>query len=220
MELLEGIQTRHSTRAFLSTPIPPETIKTVLEAAGKSPSYTNSQPWEVAVVTGKKRDELSKILRDLANREVAFNPDITHPVTWPPEIDKRLKEHHARRFAWLGIDREDKAGRKAFQLTNYDFFGAPCALFLMIDSTLTTYSIFDMGLFAQSIALAAHSFGVGTCLQASIVRYPDAVRQVLALPATKRLIIGISMGYPDPKARINAYHAQKTRGDSFVKWYA
>ena len=62
MELLQGIETRMSTRAFKSTPIPRATIEKILRAASKSPSYANTQPWEVVVVSGKKRDELSKVI--------------------------------------------------------------------------------------------------------------------------------------------------------------
>ncbi|MFH0769182.1 MAG: nitroreductase family protein, partial [Chloroflexota bacterium] len=70
MELTEGIETRRSIRAFKSTPIPEDTIKAILKTASRSPSYTNTQPWEVAVVTGKKKEELSKILCNLANSKV------------------------------------------------------------------------------------------------------------------------------------------------------
>ena len=61
MELLEGIETRRSYRAFKSTDVSRETIERILQAAGKSPSYKNTQPWEVAVVRGKKKEELSGI---------------------------------------------------------------------------------------------------------------------------------------------------------------
>ena len=54
MELLEGIETRRSCRAFKPTPIKKEILEKILKAASKSPSYTNTQPWEVAVVTGKE----------------------------------------------------------------------------------------------------------------------------------------------------------------------
>ena len=62
MELLEGIENRRSCRGFKSTPIKKEIIEQVLKAGSRSPSYTNTQPWEVAVVTGQKRDQLSEML--------------------------------------------------------------------------------------------------------------------------------------------------------------
>ena len=218
MELLEGIETRRSFRAFRSTPIPEETIRKILEAASRSPSYTNTQPWEVAVISGKKKDELARILRDLAKSDVTPNPDLPLPKTWPPELERRSKEHSTRRFKALGIEREDEQQRKELRLRNFEFYGAPCVLFLFMDSALTSWSVFDMGLFSQSILLAAHSFGIGSCLQAMLAIYPDAVREFLGIPKMKQLIIGISIGYPDVEARINTYRSTRASLNDFVQW--
>jgi len=220
MQLREGMETRRSYRAFKPTPIPRETIEGILKAASQSPSYTNTQPWEVAVVSGKKKDELSKILYELAKADVAPNPDLPLPKAWPPELERRAREHSARRFRALGIERENEQQRKELRLLNFKFYGAPCVLFLFMDSTLTSWSIFDMGLFAQSLILAAHSFGLGSCLQASIVNYPDAVREFLGIPKTKLLVLGISLGYPDLAAPINSYRSTRVSLDDFVQWYA
>ena len=102
---------------------------------------------------------------------------------------------------------------------NFEFYGAPCALFLFMDSTLGSWSIFDGGLFAQSLSLATHAFGLGSCLQAALAGYPDAVRQFLGIPETKRLILGISMGYPDLEAKINTYHSTRVELGTFVQWH-
>lgn len=220
MELLEGIETRRSLRAFTSTPVPEEIMGKILKAVSKSPSYTNTQPWEVAVVSGNKKEELARILSDLWKSEVAPNPDLPLPKTWPPELDSRVKEHSASRFKALGVERGDDQHMRELRLQNFKFFGAPCGLFLFMDSTLTPWSIFDMGVFAQSIQLAAHSFGIGSCLQAMLVNYPDAVREFLGIPKTKQLIIGISIGYPDYEARINAYQSTRMSVDDFVQWYS
>ena len=219
MELLEGIKTRRSSRAFKTTPVSKEIINSILTAASKSPSYRNSQPWEVAVVSGEKKEELSKILIDLAKSGVAANRDITAPENWPPEIESRIREHGAKRFKAIGLERADKQQREEFHLKNFAYYGAPCVLFLFIDSSLTSWSIFDMGLFAQTIILSAHSFGIGSCLQAALTDYPDAVRQVLGLPKTKLLVLGLSMGYPDLEARINTYQSERVSPDDFVQWY-
>ena len=219
MELLEAIETRRSIRAFKSTPVPRETLKRILETARKSPSYTNTQPWEVAVVGGKKRDELSRILCEIAKSDIVPNPDIPLAATWPPELEKRSREHGARRLKALGVAREDAQEREKLRLMNFQFYGAPCVLFLFLERALTSWSIFDMGLFAQSLILAAHSFGLGSCLQAMLASYPDAVREFLNIPRTKMLLLGISMGYPDDKAKINSYHSSRIDLDDFVRWY-
>ncbi|MFH1604107.1 MAG: nitroreductase, partial [Pseudomonadota bacterium] len=171
------------------------------------------------VVMGKKRDELSKILYDLADSEAPGKSDMPRQETWPPELDKRSKEHGARRFNALGVGRDDAALRKELRLMNFKFFGAPCALFLFMDSTLGAWSTLDMGLFAQTLGLAAHDLGLGTCLQAALTTYPDAVRDFLGLPKTKKLVLGISLGYPDPSAKLNDYRSTRVSVDDFAKWW-
>jgi nitroreductase len=217
MELLDGIETRRSIRGFKPAPIPEEIMGKILKAAGNSPSYTNTQPWEVAVVSDKKKDELSKILYELASAKAATNPDTPMPTDWPSEMAKRSGEHGARRLKTLGVEREDEQGREKLRLMNYEFYGAPCVIFLFMDSSLGPWSIFDMGLFAQNLILAAHSFGVESCLQASVTNYADEIRKFLGVPETKKLIIGISIGYPDAEAKLNAYRSVKQNPEEFVR---
>ena len=218
MELIEGIETRRSIRAFKPEPVPKDLIERILAVAGKSPSYSNTQPWEVVVATGDKKDELRQILCGLVKSDAAPNPDLPSPQSWPPEIEKRSREHSARRFKVVGIERENTEQRLEMRLRNFDFYGAPCVLFLFVDNTLTSWSIFDMGLFAQNIILAAHSLGISSCLQAVVTNYPDAIRECLNVPETKKLVIGISMGYPDLEARLNAYHSTRIEMDDFAQW--
>jgi len=219
VELLEGIRTRRSFRAYKSTPIRPELLETVLEAARKSPSFANTQPWEIAVVSGGTKDELSRILCKLAESQTPANPDMPLPGTWPHGLEKRSGEHSTRRFKTLGLEKGGGQYRSELRMANFRFYGAPSAIFIFTDSCLTPWSTFDAGLFAQSLCLAAHSVGLGTCLQATLANYPDAVRQFLGLPKTKRLVIGISIGYPDFNARINTYLSTRIGLDEFVRQY-
>jgi len=219
MELLQGIETRRSIRGFKDTPVPEESIRKILQVASRSPSYTNTQPWEVAVVTGKKRDELSRILYGLASSGVPGNSDFPAPASWPVELEQRAREHSARRFKVLSVGRDDAGLRKELRLMNFQFYGAPCVMFLFMDSMLGPWSTFDMGLFTQSLALAAHDLGLGTCLHASLANYPDAVRGFLGLPKAKTLVLGVSLGYPDPGARLNAYQSARASVDEFARWW-
>lgn len=219
MELLEGLETRASIRGFKSTPVSHETLRKVLHAASRSPSYTNSQPWEVAVVTGAKRDALSTILYDLAASGTPSNADVPAPKSWPEAIDSRTKIHGAKRFEALGVGRDDTARRNELRLQNFKFFDAPCAMFIFMDKSLGPWSTMDMGIFIQSLTLAAHGLGLGTCLQASLANYPDAVRTFLDIPDTKQLVCGMSLGVPDPDAALNQYKSSRVEVDSFTRWY-
>ena len=218
MEVLEGIKTRRSTRGFRPKPIPRDVMNRILEAVSNTPSYTNTQPWEVVIVSGKKKDELSKVIFELAKAKAPTSPDLPMPKGWPSEHQARSGEHGARRLATLGIERGDEEGRQKLNLMNYEFYGAPCAVFLFIDGSLGEWSIFDMGLFAQNLILAAHSQGVESVLQASVTNYTPQIKKFLGIPEGKKLIIGISLGYPDEKAKLNTYRSIKQKAADFTKW--
>ena len=219
MDLIEGIETRRSIRAFTDTPIPEETLNKILKAAANSPSFTNTQPWEVAVVCGKKKEDLSRMLYELASKKAETRPDLSMPKGWPPEHETRSRDHGKRRLAALGVERDDEAEREKLNLMNFEFYGGHCALLLFIDGSLNEWSVFDMGLFAQNIILAAHSFGVESCLQASVTRYAPEIKRFLGLPESKKLVICISLGYPDNEAKLNTYRAIKQKPEEFTKCY-
>ena len=218
MEVLEGIKTRRSVRGFKPEPVPKDVINKILETVSNTPSYTNTQPWEVVIVGGKKRDELSKIIFDLAKANAPTNPDLPMPKSWPVANEARSGEHGARRLATLGIAREDAEGRERLRLMNFEFYGAPCVAFLFIDGSMGEWSIFDMGLFAQNFILAAHSLGVESVLQASVTNYAPEIKKFLGVPDSKKLIICIPLGYIDEKAKLNAYRSIKQKAEEFTKW--
>ncbi len=219
MEILEAIETRRSSRAFKPDPIPNNVMNKILQASSASPSYTNTQPWEVAVVSGKKRDALAEKLLGLAKAKAPACPDLPTPKGWPMALEERSREHGARRLGTLGLARDDAAGREKLRLMNFEFYGAPCALFLFMDGSLGEWSIFDMGLFAQNLILAAHSLGVESCLQASVTGYAREIKNFLGVAEGKKLVIGISLGYPDEKAVLNTYRSIKQRPDAFTRQY-
>jgi nitroreductase len=136
MDIIEGIETRRSIRAFTDTPIPEETLDAILKAAANSPSYTNTQPWEAVVVCGNKKEELRGMLCELAGKGEDNHPDLPMPKGWPPAHEVRSREHGQRRLAALGVARDDEEERQKLNLMNFEFYGAPCAIFLFMDSSL------------------------------------------------------------------------------------
>jgi nitroreductase len=219
METLKAIETRRSIRAFKPDPIPDSVMNQVLRAASTSPSYTNTQPWEVVVVRGKKKNELAEKLLGLAKVKAPTCPDLPIPKEWPASMDLRSREHGARRLNTLGLARDDSAGRELSRLMNFEFYGASLAVFLFMDRSLGEWSLFDMGLFAQNLILAAHSLGVESCLQASVTNYAPEIKKFLGVAENKKLIICISLGYPDENAVLNTYRSIKQKPDEFTCRY-
>ena len=64
MDVIEAILARHSVRDFSSDTVPRETVMKILEAAIRSPSGGNSQPWEVFVASGATLEKIRKVYRE------------------------------------------------------------------------------------------------------------------------------------------------------------
>ncbi len=65
------IRSRRSVRDFLPRPIPQELLDAVLEDARWAPSWSNTQPYRVAVASGALRDRLAAELCGLFDRGMA-----------------------------------------------------------------------------------------------------------------------------------------------------
>lgn len=216
MDAIKCIETRSSVRRFKPDSVPQRLLEQVLEAARWAPSYKNTQPWEVVVVSGEKKDGLSRLLTGLLEEDAPSQPDIPHPTSWPEAIERRMNEHLLKRLSAMGVDLNDPAMRKRSKLANFRFYGAPHAMFLYQDAGLTPWSIFDLGLFAQSLMLAAHALGLGTVPQAFLTDYAPQVKEYLGIPANKRLVLGISIGYPD--IRENDFRSTRMPVSEFTTW--
>jgi nitroreductase len=72
----------------------------------------------------------------------------------------------------------------------------------------------------QSFCLLAHDIGLGTCIMAAVVNYPDIVREIFAIPADRRLVMGAALGWPDPDAEVNRFERKRGNPEEFVKWVA
>jgi nitroreductase len=218
MDAIECIKTRMSIRKFISEPVPEDIIMSIINTAKWSPSYKNSQPWEVVVVSGAKKDQLSGLLIGMLEKGEKTVPDIPEPVSWPQQIEARIAGHMKRRSEYFGVDLNDPEVLKRAKIANFRFYGAPHGLFLFQDASLPLWSLFDIGLFAQSLMLAAHAHGIGTVPQAFLTDYSAKIKDFLGISDSKRLVLGISIGYPDLENRANSYRSDRIETDKVVKW--
>lgn len=219
MDALKCIETRMSIRRFKPDPVPGETLRAVIGAALRAPSYKNSQPWEVAVVSGKKKEEITEALLALLKAETMPVPDIPEPEAWPPEVDARMADHMKRKGEAMGISLNDPGLLVKAKAVNFKFYRAPHGLFLYQDAALPLWSLFDIGIFAQTLMLSAHAHGLGTVPQAFLVDYAGEIKKLLGLPDTKRLVLGMSIGYPDPQEVESGYRSLRMGVDEAVKWF-
>jgi hypothetical protein len=64
----------------------------------------------------------------------------------------------------------------------------------------------------QNICLAALSYGLGTCIHDQGVLYPEVLRRHAGIPGSKRIIIAISIGYPDEDNIVNTIASTGNHG--------
>ncbi|MCW5588777.1 MAG: nitroreductase [Legionellales bacterium] len=220
MNILEAIKGRASCRAFLAKPVDREIIHAILEAARFAPSGTNTQPWQVAVVTEGALQRVSAAILQ-AHQQQTMNPDYQYyPREWFDPYKSRRFACGMALYGALNIQRDDKLRRQQVWELNYQFFGAPVGLFIFIDKRLATGSFMDTGMFIQTIMLAAREFGLETCPQAALAEYPDVVRQQLQLDDNTIILCGMALGYPDRAHAINQYRTQREEVDHFTLWYS
>ena len=217
MDAIECIRTRMSIRKFKPEPVPQETLLSLIDTAKWSPSYKNSQPWEIVIISGEKKEKLTRLMLDLLEKGGEPAPDIPQPLSWPPQIEARINALMKKRSELTGKDMNSPEVRKKSKMANFEFYGAPHGIFLFQDSSLTPWSVFDMGLLAQSLMLAAHAQGLGTVPQAFLTDYAQQVKRFLDIPETKRLVLGISIGYPDLDSQVNSFRPGRTDTDEFVR---
>ncbi len=211
MELIEGILARRSIRAFKSEEVPEKLIIELLEIATHAPSAVNLQPWEFFVIKGNTLNGLkAAYLNEYRHGELP-NPDI--PVGQTRDIAPVLEGVYKERqvalakqiFGTMDINKANKKEKWSERMVQ--FYYAPAIIVIVVDRMLQSdWPILDVGLVTENIALTALELGLGTCIMRAIVDYPENLRKIALIPESKRIIIGLAIGYPDwdhPIARIN-----------------
>jgi nitroreductase len=215
MDVGDALRARRTVRAFLDRPVPRATLEAILGDALFTPSWANTQPWEVFVVGGDVFEEIRRIWEKRTIEKIPSNPDVAFPGAFTPECRTRTKELTAGRAAVQGTSTDDPAFHHEFLMANRRFFGAPCAVFLCMDQTLGEWSMFDLGALCQSITLAAQDHGVESAIAINLVVYPDVLRDRLAIPRELLIVIGIALGYADPAGPEDAFRSvRRPLGDA------
>lgn len=220
LAVIDAITGRKAMREFLDKPVPHETIEAILETARWAPSGTNSQPWQVCVVTGQTKNLITEQLLKARTEQTPESPDYQYyPKTWfEPYRSRRIATGKAL-YEAMGIKREDKTRQAAAWARNYQFFGAPVGLFFLIDKGLEQGSWVDMGMFIQNVMLAARHFELDTCPQAALADYPQIIRQILNLPDSLAVICGMALGYADKTQPVNKFRLTRVPSTEFTRWY-
>jgi nitroreductase len=217
MELSRAIDERKSIRAFKPDAVPLNTLKLILEEAVRAPSWANTQPWEFAVATGKP---LEQIRAAFLESSVSPLPDVPRPPEFPERYADRIRVLDRQNRL---VTRKDWESRR---VQNFRHFGAPAVVYLLTGREfyyqakgLNVWALYDCGAVAQNIMLLATKHGLGTVVQAQAAAYPDIVRQVLGIPESKIVLLGIAIGHPDWDNPINQFRTERELIENITTWH-
>ena len=205
MDVSQAVAARRSVRGFLADPVDPALIEQLARAAARAPSGGNLQPWHIDIVTG---DALARLKALMAERIAAGTLEAAQYDIYPRALagaykDRRFQVGMAL-YGAMGIERGDSDARNREFRRNFDFFGAPAALFCSVDRVMGPPQWSDLGMYLQSFMLLALDAGLATCAQECWAIYPETVGGFLGLPAERMLFCGMAIGHEDPDAPANA----------------
>ncbi len=177
--LLEGINSLRSIREFKPDTILQDKIETILDAASKAASGSNTQPWEFIVVTDPK-----------------VKTRLTEPMlrTW---MERLGASGMSGRMKQVYDDATE-------MLRNTD--KVPAIIYCCLDTSKSSKSeevryssIYPA---VQNLMLAAHALGIGSCLTvhgSTSTRGEPEVKKILGMPEHVKVACLVYLGYPKRK---------------------
>lgn len=221
METTKCITSRSVTRGYKKDALSRDLLSEILNKARNCCSAENTQPWEFAVFGGDvmeafRRDNLQRFESGAAPAsEVPYGSDM-----WPEAFRGRiLGGDGPNMLEVLKIDPSDTEARKKLWRRGIGFWEAPNGIVLYMERNLPQLSMLDIGGMLTTITLLANDFGLGTCPTLQMVMYPDIVRRHLQISESKLIVIGISIGYPDPSDPINEFKTFRLPLEQMVSWH-
>ena len=209
--LEELLGERFSCRAFRPEPLPRPLVERILRAAQRTASWCNSQPWRIEIASGAATERFREVMYKAASSGRPNAGDFPFPREYRGVYLERRRESGFQLYNSLGIPRGDKAGYAKQALENFNFFGAPHVAIVHTDEALGVYGAIDCGGYLMSFMLAAQALGVATIPQAALVFQSEVVRRHFGLGDDRRVVCGISYGYPDREHKANSYRTSRAK---------
>jgi hypothetical protein len=131
----------------------------------------------------------------------------------------RLKANGKSLVQELGLPKGDRDAMRRWRRSMRTFFDAPNGVVMYMDASLSQWSLIDMGIAAENLMMAAWHYGVGSCALAAAVAYPDVLRSLLSLPESKRMVLGVALGYPDLSKPAATFRSGREPMEALVTWH-
>jgi nitroreductase len=225
MDILEAIQARHSVRDFDSRLVPKDIVMKIMEAATRSPSGGNGQPWEIFIASGATIEKIRQAYLERGRSGPPGPPASATPPALggappPPPAPAYIQERFAtvrkERMILMGLDPADPASMKVFSEMGTRLYGAPVLAVICMDKALSSH--LDLGLLIQTICLAAQAYGVDSLIASWFVSQHDILREALDIPENLNIVMGVGLGYANPAAVINTYRSPRRPIEEVVRY--
>ena len=221
MNVSDAILSRRSVRGFLDRPVDPAVIRRVVETAAWAPSGGNVQPWHIDVVAGARLEELKALMQTRLAAAPGGEP--TEYDIYPKDLPKPYKDYRfavgEELYRALGIPRDDKLQRMMWFARNFQFFGAPVALFCSVAKTMGPPQWSDLGMYLQSLMLLLREAGLDSCPQECWAIYPATIRDFIGIPEDRMLFTGMAIGYKDDNDPANATWTERAPITDFARFH-
>lgn len=219
MDIVEAVRLRKSVRGYKPDPVPRAILEEILDIARRAPSAMNTQPWEITVISGKVIENIRQRVVEMVKSGVTPASETSH-TPFTGEQRKRQVELAIQLFQLMEIAREDVDKRAEWMERGLRFFDAPAAIIISMEKALdeSSLSFLDIGAITQTICLLALNHGLGTCIADQGVMYPDIIREFTGIDESRRLMICISIGYPDWDFPANKIESVREPLENIVTW--
>ena len=223
MSVSSAILRRKSCRRFHRDRVVKESVlREIVEKARFAPSGGNMQPWNLYVIGGNVRDDISKAVREKLENGI-FGEEPEYSIYPPRNVTPASFMNRRRKLGYemyrlLGVDRKDKIGRFEAMAENWDFFGAPVGIIVTTSRVLDSNGWGHVGCLLQNICLLAEERGLATCLQEAWASWPRLLSERLEIPPDQIVWCGIAIGYEDESAPVNKLRSERESLDSFSRF--
>lgn len=199
MEFIDVYDHERVTRKFTNRKVNEKLLAKIIKKAQQSPSLLNSQPWKAYMVTG---DALSNLKQAVA-KQIAEGADPHEDFA--KMLSLNWDAYPSQNMAAVGASQPYFFRNRIdlFQRANDTMFNAQDIVFLTIPKASPAWSVYDLGIFSQSIMLLAIDEGLSIMPAHSMVSYPDLVRKYAEIPRDELVGMAIGLGYQDNSAEIN-----------------
>ena len=222
LSVADAVAARYTCRAFLPKPVELDVVRDLLAQAMRAPSGGNLQPWHIDVLSGESLERFLTGIRgrrESQPRGEGVEYDV-YPRPVPQPWESRRFAVGEELYASIGVRREERDRRLAQFFRNYEFFGAPVAMFVSIDRRMGAPQWSDLGMFMQTFMLLASGRGLATCAQEAWAVWGRTVAECLDWPPERMLFSGLAVGFPDEAAPINRWRSKRAPLEDVVRFHA